>query len=251
MNMDMPFGSWRTPPGRSVGENLMVSFTVPVELSEMQFKTLDDPATWPTEIAVEFPGNRTLDTSAGTGGSVAFIGIPCIQKEIPMPTIATPATDDGSPKARRGAFVFGWEHKAPLFHPGDCKESSSIKSGVSFPEPNCSAADHCSPFVDCDYPNSWSIDMPSLGTYMVTVEVGSPCGEARLTNLFVNEVAFISNQLLHAGQYTKVTERRTIQLGPETQGVLTLGSHSSLIHWFIACLCLETPPSRFVPNGEG
>ncbi|XP_026193447.1 uncharacterized protein LOC34622979 [Cyclospora cayetanensis] len=264
MNMDMPFGSWRTPPGRSVGENLMVSFTVPVELSEMQFKTLDDPATWPTEIAVEFPGtqetlkfpvtpgdhtyqftprvvrgakvqiigNRTLDTSAGTGGSVAFIGIPCIQakeeeKEDNGESISIsfgemtsrfiPAgfkQDDGSPKARRGAFVFGWEHKAPLFHPGDCKESSSIKSGVSFPEPNCSAADHCSPFVDCDYPNSWSIDMPSLGTYMVTVEVGSPCGEARLTNLFVNEVAFISNQLLHAGQYTKAVGQVILLASP-------------------------------------
>ncbi|KAL8447071.1 hypothetical protein Emed_004659 [Eimeria media] len=253
MNLDLPFGTWRTLPGRSVNEYLMVSFKVPVELSEMQFKTLDDAATWPTEIAVEFPGKKTLDASAGTGGSVAFIGIPCVQteKEEEVDTDETisisfgemtsgfvPAgfkqglcfflflsmkkqlaylmhlSDDGSPKAQRGAVVFGWEHSAPLMHPSDCKETSSLRSGVSFPEPNCSQADICSPLVDCDYPNSWSIDMPSLGSYYVTVEVGAPCGDVRLTNLFVNEVPFISNELLHAGQYTKAVGRVTLFSSP-------------------------------------
>ncbi|KAL8455571.1 hypothetical protein Emag_000700 [Eimeria magna] len=123
-------------------------------------------------------------------------------------------SDDGSPKAQRGAVVFGWEHSAPLVHPSDCKETSSLRSGVSFPEPNCSHADICSPLVDCDYPNSWSIDMPSLGSYYVTVEVGSPCGDVRLTNLLVNEVPFINNELLHAGQYTKAVGRVTLFSSP-------------------------------------
>ena len=52
----------------------------------------------------------------------------------------------------------------------------------------------------------------SLGSYLVTVEVGSPCGDKRLTNLFVNELAFIDNEILHAGQYTKVGE--TLPLSP-------------------------------------
>ncbi|KAL8274851.1 hypothetical protein Esti_001203 [Eimeria stiedai] len=305
MNLDLPFGTWRTPPGRSVNEYLMVSFKVPVELSEMQFKTLDDSATWPTEIAVEFPGmfgsvrsertprpiaaisgtqqvskfpvrpgdhtyhfhprvvrgatlritgKKTLDASAGTGGSVAFIGIPCVQAEREeevdtdetvsvsfgeMTSGFVPAgfkQDCGSPKAQRGAVVFGWEHSAPLVHPSDCKETSALRSGVSFPEPNCSHADVCSPLVDCDYPNSWSIDMPSLGSYYVTVEVGSPCGDVRLTNLLVNEVPFISNELLHAGQYTKAVGRitlfssPTIKLTSDTRALDPEGLFGSFVH---------------------
>ena len=69
--------------------------------------------------------------------------------------------DDGSIKSPRGPFAFGWEHNAPVVHPNDCKELSALRGGVSLPEPNCTEADRCSPLIDCDYPNSWSIDMPS------------------------------------------------------------------------------------------
>lgn len=43
-----------------------------------------------------------------------------------------------------------------------------------------------------------------LGQYYITVEVGAPCGDARVSNLFVNEMPFIQNELLHGGQYSKV-----------------------------------------------
>lgn len=72
-------------------------------------------------------------------------------------------TDDGSPVSRRGSFMFGWEHTAPVMDPDQCNngKTDSLHAGVSFPEPRCGKLEECDPLVDCRYPNFWSIEMPS------------------------------------------------------------------------------------------
>ncbi|ESS33462.1 PA14 domain-containing protein [Toxoplasma gondii VEG] len=254
-NLDLPFGAWRTSSGHGVGQYIMVYFTEPVQLAAFQFKPLDDPTSWPTEISIEFPGSRDVQripVQAGdhtyqlsphtttavkatitamrdplalvaTGGSFSFIGSPCIQSASPVArrqeqsiSIAfgggasgfVPAgyvLDDGSAKAAHGSFFYGWDHETVPVNPKLCRQESSMTGGVSFPEPNCSEADKCSSLVDCNYPNSWSIDMPSYGSYRMLVGVGSPCGDAHANSLFINGVPFIVNEVLHAGQYSSVS----------------------------------------------
>ncbi|PFH33369.1 PA14 domain-containing protein [Besnoitia besnoiti] len=250
-NLDLPFGAWRTSSGRGIGQYIMVSFSKPIELAAFQFKTLEDPRSWPTEISIEYPGSRDTQkitvipgdhtyqltprvtegvkatitgmrdplASSATGGSFAFIGSPCVQKEEVESTgvkdsisivfgggssgIVRPgySLDDGSPKAAHGSFYYGWDHQAPVVNPRLCG-SGAGGGGVSFSEPNCSEADKCNSLVDCEYPNSWSIDMPSYGAFRVTVEVGSPCGDAIANSLYINGTPFILNEILRPGQYS-------------------------------------------------
>lgn len=111
-SMDLPYGAWRTSAGQPIGQYIMASFTQPIEVASVQFKPLDDPSTWPTEMTIEFPGTHDVEkitiqpgdhtypiaprmtnavkatisgmrdsSSSTTGGSIGFIGSACVKAE--------------------------------------------------------------------------------------------------------------------------------------------------------------------------
>ncbi|CBZ50759.1 hypothetical protein NCLIV_038340 [Neospora caninum Liverpool] len=274
-----------TSSGNGIGQFIIVYFTKPVGLAAFQFKPLDDPASWPTEISLEFPGrfmnlrdnfaesdpaisgsrdiqriavqpgdhtyqlsphvttavkatitgwcatgmmsgitySATTAQLCGIPSSLSQLGDLLLLLALPVSRLVKQSIsiafgggaagfvptgyslDDGSPKTAHGSFFYGWDHETVPVNPKLCRHESSMAGGVTFPEPKCSEMDKCNSLVDCNYPNSWSIDMPSYGSYRVTVEVGSPCGDAHANDLFINGVPFIVNEILHAGQYSTVS----------------------------------------------